>query len=75
MEIFAEKLTKTLKGDGSSKSFKFWPNRRFFVLFDEIRHLLQLFAEKLSKTPKGDSLHRKVETFGKIDDFVWFFAK
>ena len=29
-----------------SKSCKFWPNRLFFILFQEMRPFLQLFAEK-----------------------------
>ena len=57
------------------KSCKFWPNRRFFMLFCEIRHFLQLFAEKVTKTSNYCSLLKKVEHFCQIDDFSCFRAK
>ena len=48
-----------------SKSWKFWPNRRFFVLFDEMSHFLQLFSKKLTKTPNHDSLLEKLQVLAK----------
>ena len=38
------------------RRYSFWPNRRFFMVFHEMRHLMQALAEKLQKTPKHDSL-------------------
>ena len=37
------------------KLLVFWPNRQFFTVFHEMRHVLQPLAEKLLKTPKHDS--------------------
>ena len=39
-----------------SKSCKFWPNRRFLILFREIRHVLQLFAKKFTQTRRHRGL-------------------
>ena len=57
------------------KSCTFWPNRRFFMLFREMRQFLQLFAEKVTETSKHGSLLQKVEHFGQIDDFPCFCEK
>ena len=57
------------------KNESFWPNRRFFVLFYEMRHFLQLFAKKFSKTIKHGILFEKVKVFGQIDHFWCFFTK
>ena len=78
-ELFA---TFCLKVDPNAETlwfaregFTFWPNRRFFMLFREMRHFLQLFPEKLTETLKHGSLLQKVEDFGQIDDFSCFLAK
>ena len=47
----------------------FWPNRRFFVLFGEMRHFLQLSAQKLTQTPNHGSLVEKVASFAKSTIF------
>ena len=57
-----------------SKSCKFSPNRWFFVLFDEMRHFLQLFPEKFIEMQRHGSLLEKLQSFGEIDDFLCFFT-
>ena len=57
------------------EGFTVWRNRRFFMVFHEMRHFLQLFTEKLTKTAKRGSLLEKVAHFGQMDDFPCFFAK
>ena len=73
LQLFAEKLTKTTKRDGSSKSCKFWPNRRFLLLSGEMRHFLELFAENLTKTPKRDSLLEELQVLAKSTIFGSFW--
>ena len=58
-----------------SKSWKFWPNRWFFVLFHEMRHFLQLFPEKYIEMQRHGSLFEKLQSFGQIDDFSCSFTK
>ena len=57
-----------------SKSCKFSPNRWFFVLFDEMRHFLQLFPEKFIEMQRHGSLLEKLQSFGEIDEFLFFFT-
>ena len=57
------------------KSCTFWPNRRFFMLFRELRHFLQLFAEKFTQTLQDRGLLEKVARFGQMDDSSCFFPK
>ena len=54
---------------------KFWSDRRFFMLFREMRHFLQLFAEKFTQTTKHGSFLENVAIFRLIDDFLGFFMK
>ena len=42
------------------------------MLFNEMRHFLQLFAEKFTKTPKRDSLPEKLEVLAKSTIFRGF---
>ena len=56
----------------SSKSCQFWPNRKFFMVFNEMRHVLQLFAEKLIKTQKHASLFEKCQVLAKSMIFDGF---
>ena len=56
----------------SSKSCKFWPNRRFFVFFREMRHFLRLLAEKFVKTPKNGGFFEKLEVLAKSTIFRVF---
>ena len=58
-----------------SKTCKFWPNRWFFMLFQEMRHFLKLLANKLIKTQKHGNFFKKIASFGQIDDFSWLFTK
>ena len=58
-----------------SKRCKFWPNRWFFVLFHEMTHFLQLFPEKFIEMQRHGSLFEKLQSFGQIDDFSFFFTK
>ena len=46
MQLFSEKLMKTLERDSLLENLSVWPNRRFFKLFDEMSHFLQRFFEK-----------------------------
>ena len=55
-----------------SKSCKFWPNRRFFMVFHEMRPFLNLFAEKLIKTLKHASLFEKCQVLAKSMIFHGF---
>ena len=48
-----------------SKSWVFWPNRWFFMLFQEMRHFLQAFPENLIKTLKHASLFEKCQGLAK----------
>ena len=48
-----------------SKSVKFWPNRGFFMVFNKMRHVLQVFPEKLIKMLKHMSLFEKCQVFPK----------
>ena len=59
----------------SSKSCKFWPNRRFFPFFREMRDSLPLLAEKFIKTPKHSGLFEKLEVLDKSTIFRVFFTK
>ena len=53
----------------SSRSVQFWPNRRFFVFVDEMRHLLPLLAKKFVKTPKHGGFFEKLQVFAKATIF------
>ena len=53
----------------AGEGFTVWPNRRFFMLFREMRHFLQLFAEKLTQTRRHRRLLEKLAHFGQIGDF------
>ena len=55
-----------------SKSVKFWPNRLFFMVFNEMRHFLQLFPENLIKTQKHASLFEKLHVLAKSMSFRGF---
>ena len=44
----------------SSKGWQFWPNERFFVFFQEMKHFSQLFCEKFIETPKHRSFFEKL---------------
>ena len=39
------------------------------MLFDEMRHFLQLFPEKLMEMQRHGSLFEKLKSLGQIDDF------
>ena len=54
-----------------SKSWKFWLNRWFYVIFHEMSHFSHLLAEKLTKTLKHGSFIGKLQ----IDDFSCFLTK
>ena len=56
----------------ASKSWKFWPYRRFFVFFREMRHFLQLLAEKFVKTPKHVGFFEKFLVLAKSTIFRVF---
>ena len=56
----------------SSKSCNFWPNRRFFMLFHEMSHFLQLFFENFVKTSKPDSFLEKMQLLSKSTIFHAF---
>ena len=56
----------------SSKTWKFWPNRRFSVFFHEMRNFLPLFAEKFGKTPKHDGFFEKCPVLAKSTIFCVF---
>ena len=43
-----------------SKGWQFWPNERFFVFFQDIKHFLLLFSEKFMVTPKNRSFFEKL---------------
>ena len=55
-----------------SKRCKFWPNRRFFMLFHEMSDFLQLFSEKLIKTSKRDRFLEKLSVLAKLRIFHAF---
>ena len=46
LQLFSEKLMKTLERDSLLEKLSVWPNRRFFMLFHEMSHFLQRFFEK-----------------------------
>ena len=48
-----------------SKNVKFCPNRRFLMVFHEMRHFLHFFAEKFMKTEKHASLFEKLSVLAK----------
>ena len=48
------------------KSSKYWPNRRFFPFFREMRNFLPLLAEKFVKTPKHGGLFEQCPVFAKL---------
>ena len=52
-----------------SISWKFWPNRWFFVLFHEKRHFFQLFPEQFIEMQRHGSFFEKLQSFGQIDGF------
>ena len=58
-----------------SKSWKFWPNRWFFVFFHEMRHFLQLFPEKFIEMQRHGGLFEKLQCFGQIDGLSCSFTK
>ena len=55
-----------------SKTWKFWPNRGFFMVFHEMKHFLQLFAKKLIKTQKHATLFEKYQVLAKSMIFHGF---
>ena len=55
-----------------SKSVKFWPNRWFFMVFNKMRHVLQVYAENLIKTQKHASLFKKCQALPKSIIFHGF---
>ena len=78
LQLFSEKFVKTSKLDSfpkslskprnlivCSKSWKFWPNRSFFMLFHEMSHFLQLFSEKFMETSTRNSFLEKVQVLAK----------
>ena len=58
-----------------SKSWKFWLNRCFCVLFHEMRPLLQLFPEKFIEMQRHRSLFEKLQRFCQMEDFLCLFTK
>ena len=54
---------------------RFCPDRWFLVLFYEMRHFLHFFPEKLIEMQRHGSLFDKLQSFGQIDDFWFFFTK
>ena len=46
-----------------SKGWQFWPNKRFFLFFHEMRHFLLLFSKKFMETPKYRSFFQKLRVF------------
>ena len=51
-DFWRKSSSKRRKTVVSSKSWKFRPNRRFFVFFRETTHFLRFLPEKFVKTPK-----------------------
>ena len=61
-----------------SKSVKIYPNRGFFTVFNEMRHVLQVFAENFIKTQKHATLFEKSQVLAKsmlFHAFSWFFTE
>ena len=55
-----------------SKTCKFWPNRRFFMVFHEMSLFSTLCSEKFVKTSKRDSLLEKLQVLAKSTIFHAF---
>ena len=55
-----------------TKSVRFYPNRGLFMVFNEMRHVLQVFAENLIKTQKHASLFEKCQGLAKSMIFHGF---
>ena len=68
-EYWLKRSSKRRNTVVASKSWKFWPYRRFFVFFREMRHLLPLLAEKFVKTPKNGGFFEKVGSLAKSTIF------
>ena len=74
-EYWLKRSSKRRNTVVASKSLKFWPNRRFFVFFLEMRHFLRLLCEKFVKTPKHHGFFDKLATFAQMDDSSPFSTK
>ena len=74
-EYWLKRSSKRRNTVVASNSWKFWPNRRFFVFLCEMRHFLQHLAEKFVKTPKNGGFFEKCPVLAKSTIFRVFSAK
>ena len=74
LQVFAKSSSKARNVIVCSKSCKFLPNRRFFMLFHEMSNFFSFFFQKVDQNLETWQFAQKVKCFRQIHDFTCFLT-